>query len=231
MRKRIQRPSPALVISLIALFVAMGGVGYAAVKIDGKNLKSKSVAGKKLKNKTITAGKVKDNTLGGAQIAESKLGKVPSTAKADSATSATSATTAGSATTASNVSGVTLRKFSFNAPANTAEQTVLNVGGLIIRASCSGAGDLAAELDTTVPDAVETHQGFNVGASDLVNDNGHSGFDPGANYDFLEENDNYVNGVVNYSRPDGGQVTVSYQVKETAAGFNACLLAGTAIAG
>lgn len=228
MRKRIQRPSPALVISLIALFVAMGGVGYAAVKIDGKNLKNKSVAGKKLKNKTVTAGKVKDNTLGGAQIAESKLGKVPSAAKADSATSAT---TAGSATTANNVGGVTLRKFSFNAPANTAEQTVLNVGGLIIRASCSGASDLAAEIDTTVPNALEIHQGFNVGASELVNDNGHSGFDPGDNYDFLEENDNYVNGIVTYSRPDGGQVTVTYQAKETATGFNACILAGTAIAG
>lgn len=99
MRKRIGRPSPALVISLVALFVAMGGVGYAAVVIDGKNLKNKSVAGKKLKNKTVTGGKVKGNTLGGAQINESKLGKVPSASRADSANSATSATTAQSANT------------------------------------------------------------------------------------------------------------------------------------
>lgn len=94
MRKRVQRPSPALVISLIALFVAMGGVGYAAVKIDGKNLKNKSVAGKKLKNKTIGGGKVKADTLTGVQINESTLGKVPSATTADKATTAD---TAGSA--------------------------------------------------------------------------------------------------------------------------------------
>lgn len=91
MRKHVRRPSPALVVSLIALFVALGGVGYAAVAINGKNLMNKSVAGKKLKNKTITGGKVKSNTLGGAQINESKLGKVPSATNADQATNATTA--------------------------------------------------------------------------------------------------------------------------------------------
>jgi hypothetical protein len=93
-RTCFRRPSPALVISLIALFVAMGGSGYAAVKLNGKNIKNKSIAGKKLKNKTITGGKVKNNTLGGTQINEGALGQVPSAAKATSATSATSATTA-----------------------------------------------------------------------------------------------------------------------------------------
>lgn len=99
MRTRFRRPSPALVISLIALFVAMGGSGYAAVKLNGKNIKNKSIAGKKLKNKTITAaklknrtitaGKVRNNTLGGTQINESKLGQVPSAASAANAATAT----------------------------------------------------------------------------------------------------------------------------------------------
>jgi hypothetical protein len=99
MPKRMSRPSPALVVSLIALFVALGGTGYAAVKINGKNLKSKSVSGAKLKNKTITgakiknrtitAGKVKSNTLTGTQIDEAKLGTVPSAVNATNATNAT----------------------------------------------------------------------------------------------------------------------------------------------
>jgi hypothetical protein len=105
LRKRIHRPSPALAISLIALFVALGGTGYAAVVINGKNLKNKSVAGKKLKNKTITGGKVKGNTLGGAQINESKLGKVPSAEKATSASAADHATSADTAANATSLGG------------------------------------------------------------------------------------------------------------------------------
>jgi hypothetical protein len=85
-----RRPSPALVISVLALFVALGGTGYAASQINGKTLKNNSVTGKKLKNKTVTGAKVKPNTLTGAQINESSLGTVPS---ATSATSAANAAT------------------------------------------------------------------------------------------------------------------------------------------
>jgi hypothetical protein len=61
------RPSPAMVVALLALFVALGGSGYAAVQLNGKNIKTRSIAGKKLKN----------NTLTGRQIRESRLGTVP----------------------------------------------------------------------------------------------------------------------------------------------------------
>ncbi len=71
----VKRPSPALVIALLALFVALGGTGYAALKISGKNIKPKTIAG----------GKLKKNTLGGKQIKERKLGKVPAAERADSA--------------------------------------------------------------------------------------------------------------------------------------------------
>jgi hypothetical protein len=56
-----------MMVALVALFVALGGSGYAAVKLNGKNLKNRSVAGQKVKN----------NTLTGKQIRESKLGTVP----------------------------------------------------------------------------------------------------------------------------------------------------------
>jgi hypothetical protein len=93
MRGSNRRPSPALVISMIALFVALGGTGYAATQINGKSLKNNSVTGKKLKNKTVTGGKVKPNTLTGAQIKESSLGIVPNAAHAATATSAANAAT------------------------------------------------------------------------------------------------------------------------------------------
>ena len=74
----------------IAVFIALGGGAYAAVQVNGKNIKPRSIAGKKLKN----------NTLGGKQINEGKLGTVPKAKQAQSATHADSATTAGSATSA-----------------------------------------------------------------------------------------------------------------------------------
>lgn len=88
MRGKTRRPSPALVISMIALFVALGGTGYAASQLNGKSLKNNSVPGKKLKNKTVTGGKVKPDSLTGVQIKESTLGTVPSAASAASAANA-----------------------------------------------------------------------------------------------------------------------------------------------
>jgi hypothetical protein len=52
------RPSPALVISLIALCVALGGTGYAAI-----SLKRNSVGNKQLKKNAVTTDKVKNRTL------------------------------------------------------------------------------------------------------------------------------------------------------------------------
>jgi hypothetical protein len=85
-----------MVVALIALFVALGGSSYAALTINGKNIKNGSIAGKKLKNRTITQKKVKKNTLGGTVINESKLGQVPSAANADNAANAANAALAAS---------------------------------------------------------------------------------------------------------------------------------------
>jgi hypothetical protein len=57
------RISPASVLALVALFVALGGVSYAAVTINGKNIKNNSIPGKKLKNRAVTNNKVKPNSL------------------------------------------------------------------------------------------------------------------------------------------------------------------------
>jgi hypothetical protein len=61
------RPSPALVIAVIALIVALAGTAYAAQKING-NL---------IEKQTIGAGKLKKKTLTGFQINTNKLGAVP----------------------------------------------------------------------------------------------------------------------------------------------------------
>lgn len=62
-----RRPSPALIVALIALAVALGGTAYAAQKINGGSIVKQSIGG----------GKLKRNTLTGFQIRNSKLGTVP----------------------------------------------------------------------------------------------------------------------------------------------------------
>jgi hypothetical protein len=64
--KRIQRPSPGLVIAVIALFAALSGAAFA---LPGKN--------------SVDSGDVKKNTLKGKDIKESTLGRVPSASTAN----------------------------------------------------------------------------------------------------------------------------------------------------
>jgi hypothetical protein len=68
------RPSPALVISLIALFVSLGGAGYAAVTVTGKNVKNSSLTGKDVKNSSLTGKDVKNSSLTGSDVKNSSLG-------------------------------------------------------------------------------------------------------------------------------------------------------------
>ncbi len=68
-----KRPSPAMAVALIALFVALGGSGYAAVKVNGKNIKNRSVTAKKLKKNTLTGAEVKDRSLGREDFKRSRL--------------------------------------------------------------------------------------------------------------------------------------------------------------
>jgi len=119
MGRALRRPSPALFVSLIALFAALGGTVYAAgkaKKIDGKaikvkslpgnRLKLKSVAGNRLKPGAIGAGQLAPNSIGAAQIDEATLGQVPSAVHADNADTAIEAQTALAAVNAVNANTV-----------------------------------------------------------------------------------------------------------------------------
>src|SRR3954453_12657479 len=52
------RPSPALVISIVALLMAMGGTGYAAFKLPRN-----SVGSAQIKKNAVTSAKVKNGSL------------------------------------------------------------------------------------------------------------------------------------------------------------------------
>jgi hypothetical protein len=90
------RLSYANVVATLALFVALGGTGYAASQITSKEVKNRSLKGGDLRKDTIT----------GTEVNESKLKQVPraraaeTAGTADISKSSGTATTAGSAATA-----------------------------------------------------------------------------------------------------------------------------------
>jgi hypothetical protein len=67
-----RRPSPAMVVAVIALIVALAGTAYAAQTINGGAIKKQTIGGGKLKKKTLT----------GFQINTAKLGVVPAATRA-----------------------------------------------------------------------------------------------------------------------------------------------------
>jgi hypothetical protein len=93
----------ANVMASIAVFLAFGGVGYAATTLNGKQIVNHSIGAGKLKNGTLTSSQVKANSLTGSVIEEASLGTVPR------AQTAVSATTAGDADTLDGVSATELR--------------------------------------------------------------------------------------------------------------------------
>lgn len=94
------RPAPATVIASIALFVALGGVGYAAATLPKNSVGSAQVKNNSIRSGDIRNGNVRnvdlgrnavqgdavaDNSLGGDKVIESTFGKVPLARRSDEA--------------------------------------------------------------------------------------------------------------------------------------------------
>jgi hypothetical protein len=148
-------PSPALVISCVALFVSLGGVSYGVATgfIDSREIRNNSIRSKDVRNNTLRTFDVRNNevrgfdvrnstlqgrdvafnTLTGADISERTLGKVPSAGTADTATSATSA---------GNVGGISMRRFNYAAEQGSDFVDVVDFGGLKLQARCTAGPNL-----------------------------------------------------------------------------------------
>jgi hypothetical protein len=65
---KLHRPSPALVVSVMALSVALGGTGYAAIVLPAN-----SVGTKQIKKNAVTSKKVKNRSLKSVDFAAGQL--------------------------------------------------------------------------------------------------------------------------------------------------------------
>ena len=78
------RPSPAMVVALISLFVALSGVAWAANTIGSGDVIDNSLVSADLKNgAAVQSLDVVNDSLTGADVKEATLGKVPNADKLD----------------------------------------------------------------------------------------------------------------------------------------------------
>jgi hypothetical protein len=110
-----------MVVALIALFVALSGVGWAALRLEPNSITSKYLKNNKaVKNKDVV-----NDTLQGNKIAESTLGQVPAAVTADSARTASSADTAATSGNAELLDGLNATDF-LGANAKAADSELLD---------------------------------------------------------------------------------------------------------
>jgi hypothetical protein len=117
---RLRIPSPSLVIACVALFVALGGVAYAASTIgsddiiDGsirnRDFKDGTLRGQEAKRNGFGGGAIKEKSLDAAQLRADKIGKVNNAGSADGLTrqavvTATGTLSRGSGTTSTTRTG------------------------------------------------------------------------------------------------------------------------------
>jgi hypothetical protein len=70
--RKLSLPSPAMVVALAALFVALGGSAYA-LTITGGQIKNGSITGVDIKNRSLRGTKFELNSIGGNAIKPSAL--------------------------------------------------------------------------------------------------------------------------------------------------------------
>ncbi|MGN6663510.1 MAG: hypothetical protein ACTHK6_04795 [Solirubrobacterales bacterium] len=89
MKQLRKRLTFANVMSMFAVFVALGATAFAATQlpknsVGSKQLKKNSVTAAKIKKNAVTGAKIKKDTVTGAKVNESTLGTVPSASFANS---------------------------------------------------------------------------------------------------------------------------------------------------
>lgn len=66
-------PSPAMIVAVIALLVALSGGAYAATVISGQNIKKSTITGKQIKNRSLTGSDIKKHSIHKNDLASDAL--------------------------------------------------------------------------------------------------------------------------------------------------------------
>ncbi len=150
---KTRRPSPAMVVAIVALIAALGGTAYAAQQINGGAIMKQTIGGGKLKQKTLT----------GYQINTNKLGAVPTAKRAShtywavvnnpaGATNATLARGSDTGITVTEAGGAVNVIFPANVSGCANVSSRNNAGTPV-----PGAGTAQTNISAANPNAIEVH--------------------------------------------------------------------------
>jgi hypothetical protein len=227
-----RRPSPAMVVALIALCVALGGtatalpgrntvrkddIARAAVRaqhiyskaVRTKHIRARNVTRSKIARRAINSDLVGLDALTGSNIVESSLSTVPN------------------ASNASKVNNRSVEKFSFVAPAGTAAVQVLSLNGISVFAACGAGPALDVTAATSVSGSWVHSGGTHGGAGNFyVADDAFNAGDTFAPLQNATTGSTNLRGTLTYVRPDGEVTTADFLAQETA---TSCVFAGSAI--
>ena len=155
-----RRPSAALVVSVIALVVALTGTALAG---PVGQLARTLINGSSIQPNTIAGNRLKDHTLTGQQINLAKLGTVSHARLSDVATRANSATNAINARNATTVGGASAASFfpaskvlrwSFSMNKGDQPHPIGSLGALTFSGTCAADGaKTKAEVQLTTSEA------------------------------------------------------------------------------
>jgi hypothetical protein len=235
-----RRPSPALVISCIALFVSLGGVSYGVATgfIDSREIRNNTIRSGDVRNNTLRTFDIRNNevrgfdirnssiqgrdvafnTLTGVDVAEASLGEVPK------ATSATDATTVG---------GMSVQKISAKQPVGTGATAIYSNAYFTLEASCT-ATDAVLRLNGVAgaPETSAAWQQSDDTAAPVPFDSD-GDLNPGDNDALLSGT--AERGVIQLevSTTDNRVTTLSLSAQDSPAflGENVCAFRGTAVSG
>ena len=240
-----RRPSPALVISSIALFVSLSGVSYGVAtgfidsreiknnevrsldirnnEVRTRDLRNNEIRGIDIRNSTIQSRDIGLNQVTGEDVREDTLQKVPSALVADTATSATRADVA-----TALASGTAFGKLAYAGEIGSAFVEILRLGGLTLEARCLAGPELVVRANPAVANS-------EIGASGGTAPVNDGNFNPGDNVEIAQGAGDGDLLTIVFAGSTGAVVTVNALVREEPNGVlastNDCGFFGTAQAG
>jgi hypothetical protein len=163
----------------------------------------------------------------------SEGGKITASGGASARPFTTNANAVATGLNADRIDSLDAARIDFRAPAGTAQTDVLNLGGLILRASCGAGPDLSVVATTTVPNST-IHVSWNRDPGNVPFYRQDNNLSPGSTFAVMTNpNDDDAEGTISFSTPQGSHVSVTFQSEEANAFGNtvACLFGGTALGG
>lgn len=174
---KISRPSPAMIVALIALFAALSGSAYAALgknTVGSKQLKAKAVTTGKLANNAVNSAKVAKGSLTGEDINVGALGTVPN---ATSASQAGNSNTVGGHAASCPGSTTLIRGVCFDSSPNSAAPNLKAAAD-----SCAAKGGFLPSVMALYSTRQVLNLGTGAGTDHMFTDSYYSAVGTGSNY-------------------------------------------------